>query len=154
MLHQMVWFNNICWAEFNIFSHQLLTKRLNIGFAQYFKKENGLHCYAGPVYWMHSDLADIGEKPLAQLADRQERNCHTTLPCEPRSYSPDQKCLLKTEQDIIRNEAQGFFISEPELSIAKQQFKPSVNQYRSTEHITVLTSTTYQTRSLQVTLLS
>ena len=41
--------------------------------------------------------------------------------------SLDQKCLLKTEQDLLRNEAQGFFISEPELSVAKQQFKPSVN---------------------------
>ena len=35
----------------------------------------------------------------------------------------------------------------------KQQFKPSVNEYRSAKHITVLTPTTYQTRSLQVTLL-
>ena len=104
---------------------------------------------------MHSDFADIGEKPLICLADRQERNCHTTFSCEPRSNSPDQKCLLKTELEVIRNEAQGFFISEPEPEfLAKQQFKPSVNQYRSTEHITVLTSTTYQTRSLQVTLLS
>ena len=63
---------------------------------------------------MHSDFADIGERPLICLADRQERNCHTTFSCEPRSNSPDQKCLLKTEQDLLRNEAGGFFISEPE----------------------------------------
>ena len=66
--------------------------------------------------------------------------------------SSDLKCLLKTELEVLETKLKDSF-SEPELSVAKQQFKPSVNQYRSTEHITVLTSTTYQTRSLQVTLL-
>ena len=36
--------------------------------------------------------------------------------------SSDLKCLLKTEQELIRNEAQGFFISEREmLRFTKQQ---------------------------------
>ena len=36
----------------------------SIWFSTYlFKKEMACR-YAGPVYWMHSDFADIGEKPL------------------------------------------------------------------------------------------
>ena len=88
-----------------------------------------------------------------QLTGRRKLSCYFILG-DLGVISLDQECLLKTEQDLLRNEAQGFFSELEVLSFTKQQFKPSVNQYRSTEHITVLTSTTYQTRSLQVTLLS
>ena len=51
----------------------------------------------------------------------------------------------------VRNEAQE--MKRTCFCCTRQQFKPSVYQYRSAEHITVLTPATYQTRSLQVTLL-
>ena len=63
--------------------------------------------------------------------------------------------LFKKNSSSKRGAAErASFVSQNSTEVFRQKkLFPQVNQYRGAEHITVLTSATYQTRSLQVTLL-